>query len=120
VPLLGRIAAGGPILVEEWTEDVFPLPRQLVGEGKHFLLRVVGESMLDAAILDDDLIVIRQQPVAENGEIVAVRIDEAVTVKTWKRSGDQVWLVSHNPVQEPIPGDRAEILGKVVAVLRRV
>jgi repressor LexA len=120
VPLVGRIAAGGPILAEEAIEDIFPLPRQLVGEGNLFLLKVVGDSMINAAIADGDWVVVRQQPVAENGDIVAAMLDGEATVKTFKRSADHVWLMPHNPVYTPIPGDEAEILGKVVAVLRRV
>jgi repressor LexA len=120
VPVVGRIAAGGPILAEQAVEDVFPLPRQLVGEGSLFLLRVVGDSMVDAAIADGDWVVVRQQPVAESGEIVAAMIDGEATVKTFKRRGGQVWLMPHNPAYEPIPGDEATVLGRVVAVLRRV
>jgi repressor LexA len=120
VPLVGRIAAGGPILAEEAIEDIFPLPRQIVGEGNLFLLKVVGDSMINAAIADGDWVVIRQQPVAENGDIVAAMLDGEATVKTFKRSADHIWLMPHNPAYTPIPGDEAEILGKVVAVLRRV
>src|ERR1700735_5566268 len=120
VPMVGRIAAGGPILAEEHIEDIFPLPRQIVGEGTLFLLKVVGDSMINAAIADGDWVVIRQQPVAENGDIVAAMIGGEATVKTFKRSSDHVWLMPHNPAYTPIPGDEAEILGRVVAVLRRV
>lgn len=120
VPVVGRIAAGGPILAEERVEDVFPLPRQLVGEGQLFLLQVSGESMIEAAICDGDYVVIRQQPTAENGEIVAAMIDGEATVKTFQRKDGQVWLLPHNPAFEPIDGTDATILGKVTAVLRRV
>jgi len=120
VPVLGRIAAGGPILAEEAVEDVFPLPRELVGEGSLFLLKVVGESMVDAAICDGDWVVIRQQNVADNGDIVAAMIDGEATVKTFKRTGGQVWLMPHNPAFDPIPGNDAAILGKVVTVIRKV
>jgi repressor LexA len=120
VPVLGRIAAGGPILAEEAVEDVFPLPRELVGEGSLFLLKVVGESMIDAAICDGDWVVIRQQNVADNGDIVAAMIDGEATVKTFKRTGGQVWLMPHNPGFDPIPGNDAAILGKVVTVIRKV
>ncbi len=120
VPLVGRIAAGGPILAEQAIEEVFPLPRQLVGDGALFLLKVAGDSMVDAAICDGDWVVVRQQPVAENGEIVAAMIDGEATVKTYKRRGGHIWLLPHNPAYEPIPGDEAVILGRVVAVLRRV
>ncbi|HYO02004.1 MAG TPA: transcriptional repressor LexA [Mycobacterium sp.] len=120
VPVLGRIAAGGPILAEEAVEDVFPLPKELVGEGSLFLLKVVGESMVDAAICDGDWVVIRQQNVADNGDIVAAMIDGEATVKTFKRTGGQVWLMPHNPAFDPIPGNDAVILGKVVTVIRKI
>lgn len=120
VPVLGRIAAGGPILAEEAVEDVFPLPRELVGEGALFLLKVVGESMVDAAICDGDWVVIRQQNVADNGDIVAALIDGEATVKTFKRTSGQVWLMPHNPAFDPIPGNDAAILGKVVTVIRKI
>jgi len=120
VPVLGRIAAGGPILAEQAVEDVFPLPRELVGDGSLFLLRVVGQSMVDAAICDGDWVVVRQQNVAENGDIVAAMIDGEATVKTFKRTGKDVWLMPHNPLFEPIPGNDARILGKVVTVIRKI
>ena len=120
VPVLGRIAAGGPILAEEAVEDVFPLPRELVGEGSLFLLKVVGESMVDAAICDGDWVVVRQQNVADNGDIVAAMIDGEATVKTFKRKDGHVWLMPHNELFDPIPGDDAAILGKVVTVMRRI
>jgi len=120
VPVLGRIAAGGPILAEEAVEDVFPLPRELVGEGSLFLLKVVGDSMVDAAICDGDWVVVRQQNVADNGDIVAAMIDGEATVKTFKRTRGQVWLMPHNPAYDPIPGNDAAILGKVVTVIRKI
>lgn len=120
VPVLGRIAAGGPILAEQAVEDVFPLPRELVGEGSLFMLKVVGESMVDAAICDGDWVVIRQQNVADNGDIVAAMIDGEATVKTFKRTAGQVWLMPHNPAFDPIPGNDAAILGKVVTVIRKI
>jgi repressor LexA len=120
VPLVGRIAAGGPILAEEMVEDVFPLPKQVVGDGTLFLLQVRGDSMVDAAICDGDWVVVRQQPVAEPGDIVAAMIDGEATVKTFKRRDGHVWLMPHNPAYEPIPGDEATVLGRVTAVLRRV
>lgn len=120
VPILGRIAAGGPILAEQEIEDVFTLPRQLVGEGTLFLLEVKGDSMVEAAICDGDYVVVRQQPDASNGEIVAALIGDEATVKSFKRTRDGVWLLPHNPAYEPIDGTHASIMGKVVAVLRRV
>jgi len=120
VPLVGRIAAGGPVLAEQAVEDVFPLPRELVGEGTLFMLKVAGDSMVEAAICDGDWVVVRQQPTAENGEIVAAMIDGEATVKTYKRRDGHVWLLPHNPAYEPIPGDDATVLGRVVSVLRRI
>ncbi|MBB6119100.1 repressor LexA [Nocardiopsis algeriensis] len=121
VPLLGRIAAGGPILAQESVEDVMALPRQLVGEGRLFMLTVVGDSMTDAAIADGDMVVVRQQPDADNGDIVAALLDEEATVKVLRREDDgHVWLMPRNDAYEPINGDSATILGKVVAVMRRI
>ncbi len=120
VPVLGRIAAGCPILAEQAVEDVFPLPRELVGSGTLFLLRVAGDSMVDAAIADGDWVVVRQQPSAENGDIVAAMIDGEATVKTYRRRDGHVWLLPHNDEYAPIPGDAAVILGRVVTVLRKV
>jgi repressor LexA len=120
VPVLGRIAAGGPILAEQAVEDIFPLPKELVGDGSLFLLKVAGDSMIDAAIADNDWVVVRQEQTAENGDIVAAMIDGEATVKTFKRRDGHVWLMPHNEAYEPIPGDDATILGKVVAVLRKL
>jgi repressor LexA len=120
VPLLGRIAAGGPILAEERIEEVFPLPKSLVGDGQLFLLEVVGDSMVDAAICDGDYVVVRQQPTAENGEIVAALLDGEATVKTLQRKDGKVWLLPHNQAYDPIDGTHATILGRVTTVLRRV
>ena len=121
VPMVGQIAAGGPILAQEAIEDVFPLPRQLVGEGTLFLLRVEGDSMINAAIADGDWVVVRREgPAPESGEIVAAMLDDGATVKTFKRGDGHVWLMPHNPAYAPIIGDKATILGRVVAVLRRL
>lgn len=120
VPVLGQIAAGVPILAEESVDEVFPLPKQIVGEGSLFLLKVVGESMIDAAICDGDWVVVRQQNVAENGDVVAAMLDGEATVKTFSRVGRDVWLKPHNPAFEPIAGNDATILGKVVTVLRKL
>lgn len=120
VPLVGRIAAGVPITAQEQVEDVFTLPERLVGGGDLFLLQVVGDSMVDAAICDGDWVVVRSQPTAEKGEIVAAMIDGEATVKTFVQRDGHVWLMPHNPSFAPILGDAAEILGKVVAVLRSV
>jgi repressor LexA len=120
IPVVGRIAAGGPVLAEQVVEDVFPLPRQIVGEGTLFLLRVTGDSMIEAAIADGDWVVVRQQPVADNGDIVAAMIDGEATVKTYRRRGGSVELLPANPAYAPIPGNDATVLGRVTAVLRRV
>ena len=120
VPVVGRIAAGIPITADELVEDVFPLPKQIVGEGTLFLLKVVGDSMIDAAICDGDWVVVRQQPTADNGDIVAAMLDNEATVKTFKRKDGKVWLMPHNADFSPIDGDHATILGKVTAVLRRI
>ena len=120
VPVLGQIAAGAPITAEESVEEVFPLPRQVVGEGALFLLKVVGDSMIEAAICDGDWVVVRQQPTADNGDIVAALLDDEATVKTFKQTGGHTWLLPHNPAFDPIDGDHATVLGKVTAVLRRV
>ncbi len=120
VPLVGRIAAGIPITADQNVEDVFTLPRQLVGQGELFLLKVVGESMIDAAICDGDWVVVRQQQTADSGDIVAALIEEEATVKTFKQRDGHTWLLPRNSAFEPILGDHAVILGKVVAVLRTV
>ncbi len=118
VPLVGRIAAGSPILAEQDVEDVFTLPKQLVGDGDLYMLKVSGDSMVDAAICDGDWVVVRHQNTAENGEIVAAMLDGEATVKTFKRKEGHIWLMPHNPAYEPILGDDATILGRVVSVMR--
>ena len=119
-PLLGRIAAGGPILAEQQVDDVFALPKQLVGDGEVFMLEVRGDSMIDAAICDGDWVVVRRQNDAVNGDIVAALLDDEATVKTFKRKDGQVWLLPHNSLYSPIDGNYAQIMGKVVAVMRRL
>ena len=118
VPLVGRIAAGIPITAEQQIDEIFPLPRQLVGKGELFMLKVVGESMIDAAICDGDWVVVRQQPTAENGDIVAAMLDDEATVKVFRQRDGHTWLLPRNTNFEPILGDYAVVLGKVVAVLR--
>jgi repressor LexA len=120
IPFVGQIAAGTPITAEQNVEDVFSLPRKLVGQGDLFLLKVKGDSMLDAAICDGDWVVVRQQQSAENGDIVAAMLEEEATVKTFKQNDGHTWLLPRNSAYEPILGDHAVILGKVVAVLRTV
>jgi repressor LexA len=118
VPLVGRVAAGGPILAEQNVEELFPLPASLVGEGDLFMLKVVGDSMIDAAICDGDFVVIRSQKDANKGEIVAAMIDGEATVKTFSKKSGQIWLLPANDSYQPIDGNQAEILGVVTAVLR--
>jgi repressor LexA len=117
---VGQIAAGGPILAEQAVETVFPLPRELVGDGDLFLLRVKGDSMIDAAICDGDYVVVRAGQAADNGTIVAALLEDEATVKTLRRRDGHTWLMPHNPAFDPIDGDHAVIMGTVVAVLRRV
>ncbi|MFI7583081.1 transcriptional repressor LexA [Kocuria sp. M1N1S27] len=118
VPLVGHIAAGGPITAEQAVEDVLALPRQLVGHGELFMLRVKGDSMIDAAICDGDWVVVRRQSAADNGDIVAALLDDEATVKTFRQRDGHTWLLPQNTRYEPILGDHATVMGKVVSVLR--
>ncbi|ARO12105.1 transcriptional repressor LexA [Propionibacterium freudenreichii] len=120
VPVIGRIAAGVPILASEQVEQVMPMPRELVGDGTVFMLEVRGDSMIEAAICDGDYVVIRQQSTADNGDFVAALLDDEATVKELQRRDGHVWLMPHNQAYEPINGDQATLVGKVVAVLRRM
>ena len=120
VPLVGRIAAGGPILAEQHVEEIFPLPKSLVGDGELFLLEVSGDSMIDAAICNGDYVVVRREQTAQNGDVVAAMLDGEATVKTFQRKDGQVWLLPHNDAYDPIDGTHAVILGKVTTVLRRM
>ena len=120
VPLVGRIAAGVPITADQQVDEIFPLPRQLVGKGDLFMLKVVGDSMIDAAICDGDWIVVRQQKTAENGDIVAAMLDSEATVKVFQQRDGHTWLLPRNSAFAPILGDYADVLGKVVAVMRSV
>ncbi|MDQ0946625.1 repressor LexA [Streptomyces phaeochromogenes] len=120
VPLVGRIAAGAPLLAEEMVEDVYALPRQLVGDGELFALTVVGDSMIEMAICDGDIVIVRRMDSADHGDVVAALLEDGATVKQLRRQDGQVWLMPHNSAYEPIPGDQAQILGKVVSVLRQL
>ncbi|MFA5786309.1 MAG: transcriptional repressor LexA [Actinomycetota bacterium] len=120
VPLVGRIAAGSPILAEEHLESVMPLPREIVGEGTLFMLKVHGDSMIEAGVFDGDFVVVREQATAESGEMVAAMIEDEATIKFLKRKDGHILLTPANPAYEPIPGDEASVLGKVVGLLRRV
>jgi repressor LexA len=121
VPVLGRIAAGTPILAAEHIEEVMPLPTELVGDGPVFLLEVKGDSMINAGIHEGDLVAIHKQPDARDGEIVACLIDgEEATIKRLQRKGGKVYLHSENPAYEPMVfSGGVELIGKVVSVLRR-
>lgn len=122
LPLIGQVAAGLPLLAEEAAEETFALPRGLVGHGQLFMLRVRGDSMTGAAIVDGDLVVIRKQDTAESGEIVAAQFDgpagSEATVKTLQRADGCTWLMPANPAYQPIPAGGAVILGKMVALVR--
>lgn len=123
IPVVGQIAAGPPIVAHEADDGSFLLPRQLVGGGDLFALKVAGESMVNAGIFDGDWVVVRRQSVAESGDIVVAMFDgqEAeATVRTYIRTGDNVWLMPHNPAYTPISGNDREIVGKVVALFRRM
>jgi repressor LexA len=120
IPLVGSIAAGVPITADQQVQETLPLPESLVGKGELFMLKVKGESMIDAAICDGDYVVIRQQKDANNGEIVAAMIDGEATVKTFSRKSGHIWLLPANDAFAPIDGDTCEILGKVTAVLRSI
>lgn len=121
IPLLGRIAAGTPILAAEQVESVMPLPTELVGEGPVFLLEVKGDSMIDAGIHEGDLVAVHSQPDANDGDIVAALVDgEEATVKRLRRKDGKVFLESENPAYQPMVfTDGVELIGKVVSVLRR-
>ncbi|MEY4397191.1 MAG: transcriptional repressor LexA [Actinomycetota bacterium] len=120
VPLVGKIAAGIPITAEQNVDDMFALPRQMVGQGNVFMLKVQGDSMIDAAICDGDYVVVREQKTAENGDIVAAMLDHEATVKVFKQRDGNTWLLPRNSAYEPIDGTYAEVMGKVVAVIRSV
>ncbi|MFR0569636.1 transcriptional repressor LexA [Bifidobacterium apri] len=120
VPLVGRIAAGTPITAQQHIEDVMRLPERLTGTGNLFMLEVHGDSMVDAAICDGDFVVVREQQSAENGDIVAALLDDEATVKTFRKEHGHVWLIPHNPAYSPIDGTHAQIMGKVVTVLRKI
>ena len=120
VPVVGRVAAGTPILAEENAETVLPLPSELVGEGEHFILRVRGESMINAGILNDDYIVVRRQPDARNGDIVVALVDDDATVKRFYKENGHFRLQPENDAMEPIIVPEVTILGRVVSLMRRL
>ena len=118
IPIVGCVAAGSPILAEESIEDYLAFDCQ-GREEEYFALRVRGESMLGAGILPRDLVVIRRQQTAVNGEIVVALLEEEATVKRYSKRGDKIWLLPENDAYSPIDGTEAQLLGKVAAVVRR-
>lgn len=120
VPLVGAIAAGQPITAEQHVEDVMRLPVRLTGTGNLFMLEVKGDSMIDAAICDGDFVVVREQHNAENGDIVAALLDDEASRETFRQEHGHTWLIPHNPNYAPIDGTHAQIMGKVVTVLRKI
>jgi repressor LexA len=120
IPLVGRIAAGTPVLADQSVEEMIPMPESVVGKGELFALKVVGDSMIEAAICDGDLVIIRAQKSAEKGEIVAAMIDGEATVKTYTVKNGHIWLMPANSAYQPIDGDKCEILGKVTAIMRSI
>ena len=118
IPVVGNVAAGSPILAQECIEDYLTFDTQGLS-GEHFALRVRGESMLNAGILPDDLVVVHRQQEVRNGEIVVALFEDEATVKTYQNRDGHVWLLPENPDYEPIDGAEAQIVGKVVAVVRR-
>ncbi len=121
IPIVGRVAAGTPILAEQNIEEYFPLPAQFVSGGEHFMLNVKGDSMIDAGIYDGDYILIRRQNTARNGEIVVAMVDgfeSEATVKTFYKENDHIRLQPENPSMSPIIVDDVKILGLVKGVFR--
>jgi len=119
VPLFDRIAAGTPVVANGEPEDILPLPRAMVGYGDVIAVNVTGDSMINAGIFDGDIAFVRRQDAARNGDIVAARLEDEVTVKTFRVMNNRVWLLPQNPRYEPIPGDAYKIMGKVVGTYRR-
>ena len=118
VPIAGNVAAGSPILAEEYVEDQIPLPEVMLGDGEHFILRVHGDSMINAGIMDGDYVVVRQQNTAVNGEIIVALIDDNATVKRFYRENGRFRLQPENPAMAPIYARAIDIAGKVVSVYR--
>jgi len=118
VPVLGRVTAGVPILATENIEDYVSLPQSMLGSGEHYILSVLGESMIDAGIMDGDYVVVRKQQTADNGDIVIAMIDDEATVKRFFKKDDYIELRAENPNYPPIKVKEASIIGKVIAVVR--
>lgn len=119
IPVVGQVAAGQPILAEENIDEQMALPADLVGEGEHFILRVRGDSMIQAGIFDHDYIVVRKQPDAQNGEIVVAMVEDNATVKRFYKENGHFRLQPENDTMAPIIVPSVQILGKVVSLLRR-
>lgn len=120
IPVVGQVAAGTPILAEENVEEVLPLPSDLVGEGDHFILKVRGDSMIQAGILHGDYIVVRSQPNASNGEIIVAMIDDEATVKRFYKEDGHFRLQPENDSMDPIIVNDVTILGRVISVIRKL
>ena len=120
IPLVGRVTAGNPILAVENIDDYLPLPRSLADQEDCFLLRVVGDSMIEAGILDGDLVIVRKQPTANNGDIVVAMIDDEATVKRFYRENGHIRLEPANPAYSPIISSNAAVLGKVTGLIRKI
>lgn len=119
IPLVGRIAAGVPILAQENIEDTIPFPAAMLGKGNFFALHVAGDSMIEAGINNGDIAIIKQQEVAENGEIVAALLEDEATLKEFKKGNDHVELIPHNKAYSPIKTREVTILGKLAAIFRQ-
>lgn len=120
IPLLGRVAAGVPLLAVENRDDIFPLPAHFTGAGEFFMLTVRGDSMIEAGILDGDMVVVRRQGDANNGDIVVALLEEEATVKRFFKETDRVRLQPENSLMEPIYATDLQVLGKVVGLVRKI
>ncbi|SRR6056297_1721724 len=119
IPIVGGIAAGAPVVAEENIEEYMSFPKNAFSTGVHFGLRVRGDSMVDAGIFDGDLAVIHQQPVANNGDIVAALVEDEATLKIFRKEADHIALIPANNMYQPILVDSVDILGKLAAVFRK-
>ena len=120
IPVLGRVAAGVPLLAVENREDIFPLPADFTGDGEFFILTVRGDSMIEAGMLEDDLVVVRRQPDADNGDIIVALLEDEATVKRFFRENGRIRLQPENSRLEPIYTRDIQILGKVIGLVRKI
>ncbi|QOR35760.1 transcriptional repressor LexA [Clostridium sp. 'deep sea'] len=120
IPLVGRVTAGMPILAQENIEEYFPLPTYMVKSDTMFMLQISGESMIERGINDGDFVIVRQQKIAENGDIVVAMLDDEATVKTFYKESDHVRLQPENPAYPPIIAKNVSILGKVIGLFRQM